>query len=300
MKVKTLLTTLALLGGAGQNLPARADNPLSNIVKDVMDVTGKAVKGTAHGAAAVVQGTGNVVRNTAEGTGNLVRNTAEGTGNIVRNTAHGAEAMVGAAERAVGINTGSPAQYHPPVAGQAPLSTPVATPVASSVPATVSVPQSAGRQLASLPAGTISIAVDRHGNIVDSSGKLIGRVSTISTDTPPEFGGQRFNVTVNGVGELVDASSRVIGHVLGAEPALMPKATGAPVASAPVASAPVITAPARSVPAGSFPVNTSPAIVAPLRAAPVAPAQSNDANSASSWTEDDILKNTAPLMRGLN
>jgi hypothetical protein len=291
MKVRTLFAALLILTCAIEQ-PALADNPLSNIVKDVMDVTGKAVRGTAHGAAAVVTG----------------------TGNVVRNTAHGAEAMVDAAERAVGINAGE-APYHPPVAAQSAAAinavSSIGAPAAAAVPVVPAVPAARAsaspapsatpvRQLAALnpqTQGTMSIAVDRHGNIIDSTGKLVGRVSTISTDTPPEFANQRFNVTINGAGELVDTSNRVIGHVLGSEPALMPAAhTAATTAPVPVANpnsipvravAPVVPT---SAPAAQTPAVQTPAVQAPAAPTSVAP----------SWTEDDILKNTAPLMRGLN
>lgn len=317
MNVKTNLILAALvIFCAGTE--ARADNPLSltNLVKDVKDFTGKAVKGTAHGAEAVIKGTGNAVKNTAEG-----------AGAVVRNTAHGAGALVQYSEKAVGITPADPA-YHAPVAGAAvssaavaPLAattTAAAKPVSSETAATTAKPlskffnlpfghsqaapiattgsgsaNSAAPKVAvgptSLIGTSIDIAVDRHGNIIDSTGKLVGRVSVITSDvvgTPSEFAGQKLNVTVNGAGEMVDGTNRIIGHVLGAEPPLIPKDLP-------------LEANSTFGSAAAIPNDLSGAVSVPTTIIQ-GPAASPVSSPASSWTEEDVLKNTAPIMHGLN
>ncbi len=292
---------------------ARADNPLSltNLVKDVKELTGKAVKGTAHGAEAVLKGTGNAVKNTAEG-----------AGAVVRGTAHGAGALVQYSEKAVGITAADPA-YHAPVAGAKPGSAtaaavvspqpvsreqqttaaktpnkffklpfghgqtaPVVNTSVSSAPKAVSGPTS-------LIGTSIDIAVDLHGNIIDSSGKLVGRVSVITSDvvgTPSEFAGQKFNVTVNGAGEMIDGANRIIGHILGAEPPLIPK-------DLPIESS------SNSNSSSNSSSNSPTAIPSDLSGAVSVPTtiiQGPASSPASSWTEEDVLKNSAPIMHGIN
>jgi hypothetical protein len=307
VKKHHLLAALVILGAGTE---ARADNQLSltNIMKDVMDVTGKAVKGTAHGAGAVIKG----------------------TGNAVKNTAHGAGALVEFSEKAIGITPADPA-YHAPVAGTAATSSnssssapaaaaPVApiakvsAPVASattsaaapakpankffnlpfvhsnsgsgSSPATAAPVSLASKTSpASLIGSSIDIAVDRHGNIIDSNGKLVGRVSVITSDvvgTPSEFAGQKLNVTVNSAGEMIDGNSRIIGHILGAEPPLIPKDLPVEANSTFKSSAPA-----------AIPNDLSGAIAVPTTII-------QDPKPAASWTEEDILKNTAPIMHGIN
>lgn len=316
---------------------ARADNPLSlgNLVKDVKDFTGKAVKGTAHGAEAVIKGTGNAVKNTAEG-----------AGAVVRSTAHGAGALVQYSEKAVGITPADPA-YHAPVAGAAvssaagaplaatstvapkaavsekaptaskPLSkffnlpfghsqaAPIATSGASSstgstTSSTTSSTVRASNAAAaptSLIGTSIDIVVDRHGNIIDSSGKLVGRVSVITSDvvgTPSEFAGQKLNVAVNGAGEMVDGASRIIGHILGAEPPLIPK-------DLPLESNSSFTSNSSS--GAAIPNDLTGAVSVPttiIQGPAASPVSSPASSPASSWTEEDVLKNTAPIMHGIN
>lgn len=319
MNVKThhILAALVIVCAGGE---ARADNSLSltNLVKDVMDVTGKAVKGTAHGAGAVIKGTGNAVKNTAEG-----------AGAVVRNTAHGAGALVEFSEKAVGITPADPA-YHAPVAGApaAAAAAGTAKPVTSEKPPVAAKP---ANKLFNLPFGhsqpaaavntasntasniasgaaakaaptsligtSLDIAVDRHGNIIDAGGRLVGRVSVITSDvvgTPSDFAGQKLNVTVNAAGEMVDGSNRIIGHILGAEPPLIPKDLPAEANSTfnsvtvPAASAPVVV-----------PNDLSGAVSVPTTIIQ-GPASGPASTPASSWTEEDVLKNTAPIMHGLN
>lgn len=315
MNVKThhIWVSLVIVCAGGE---ARADNSLSltNLVKDVMGVTGKAVKGTAHGAGAVIKGTGNAVKNTAEG-----------AGAVVRNTAHGAGALVEFSEKAVGITPADPA-YHAPVAGAPAAAAAVATskPVTSEKPPVAAKPankffnlpfghaqpspvantasnvaSSAAAKAAptSLIGTSFDIAVDRHGNIIDAGGRLVGRVSVITSDvvgTPSDFAGQKLNVTVNAAGEMVDGTNRIIGHILGAEPPLIPKDLPAEAnstfnsVSVPAASAPAV-----------IPSDLSGAVSVPttiIQGAASSPASS----PASSWTEEDVLKNTAPIMHGLN
>ncbi|MFA7335194.1 MAG: DUF3659 domain-containing protein [Candidatus Obscuribacterales bacterium] len=334
MNVKTnhMLAALVILCAGTE---ARADNPLSlgNLVKDVKDFTGKAVKGTAHGAEAVIKGTGNAVKNTAEG-----------AGAVVRSTAHGAGALVQYSEKAVGITPADPA-YHAPVAGAAvssaagvplaatstvapkaavsekaptaskPLSkffnlpfghsqaAPIATSGASSNTGSTTTTNSAVRASNAAAAPTsligtsIDIVVDRHGNIIDSSGKLVGRVSVITSDvvgTPSEFAGQKLNVTVNGAGEMVDGASRIIGHILGAEPPLIPK-------DLPLESNSSFTSNSSSSSSSgaAIPNDLSGAVSVPTTIIQ-GPAASPASSPASSWTEEDVLKNTAPIMHGIN
>lgn len=318
MNVKThhILAALVIVCAGGE---ARADNSLSltNLVKDVMDVTGKAVKGTAHGAGAVIKGTGNAVKNTAEG-----------AGAVVRNTAHGAGALVEFSEKAVGITPADPA-YHAPVAG-APAAAAAATakPVTSEKPPVAAKP---ANKLFNLPFGhaqpapvantatniassaaakatptsligtSLDIAVDRHGNIIDAGGRLVGRVSVITSDvvgTPSDFAGQKLNVTVNAAGEMVDGTNRIIGHILGAEPPLIPK--DLPVEANSTFNS--VSVPAASAPA-VIPSDLSGAVSVPttiIQGPASNPASSPVSNPASSWTEEDVLKNTAPIMHGLN
>jgi len=304
VKKHHLLVALVIISAGTE---ARADNQLSltNIVKDVMDVTGKAVKGTAHGAGAVIKG----------------------TGNAVKNTAHGAGALVEFSEKAIGITPADPA-YHAPVAGAAASTSPspvaavapvapiakVSAPVASattsaaapakpankffnlpfvhsnsgsgSSPATAAPVSLASKTSpASLIGSSIDIAVDRHGNIIDSNGKLVGRVSVITSDvvgTPSEFAGQKLNVTVNSAGEMIDGNSRIIGHILGAEPPLIPKDLPVEANSTFNSSAPT-----------AIPNDLSGAIAVPTTII-------QEPKPAASWTEEDILKNTAPIMHGIN
>lgn len=332
MNVKTnhMLAALVILCAGTE---ARADNPLSlgNLVKDVKDFTGKAVKGTAHGAEAVIKGTGNAVKNTAEG-----------AGAVVRSTAHGAGALVQYSEKAVGITPADPA-YHAPVAGAAvssaagaplaatstvapkaavsekaptaskPLSkffnlpfghsqaAPIATSGASSNTTTTTNSAVRASNAAAAPTSligtSIDIVVDRHGNIIDSSGKLVGRVSVITSDvvgTPSEFAGQKLNVTVNGAGEMVDGASRIIGHILGAEPPLIPK-------DLPLESNSSFTSNSSSSSSSgaAIPNDLSGAVSVPTTIIQ-GPAASPASSPASSWTEEDVLKNTAPIMHGIN
>ncbi len=257
MNSKQPLPILALLSiisiGLSQTA-AQAENSISNMVKDVMD------------------GTTNAVRNTAHGAGAVVRSTAHAAGAVVQGTARGAGAVVNAAERAAGLNEDPP--YHQPVAGAAANTAVVQAPVKIAAVAPKAAP-------VSLIGATINIGVDRHGNIIDDSGKLVGRVSVITSDfgAPSDFAGQKLSVTVNGAGEMVDGSGRIIGHILGAEPKIIP----------------VLETPAKEV---RTPAPVAPATLAPRQIAPkqIAPMQTVP---ATSWTEDDILKNTAPLMRGL-
>jgi hypothetical protein len=319
MNVKThhILAALVIVCAGGE---ARADNSLSltNLVKDVMDVTGKAVKGTAHGAGAVIKGTGNAVKNTAEG-----------AGAVVRNTAHGAGALVEFSEKAVGITPADPA-YHAPVAGAPAAAAAAATakPVTSEKPPVAAKP---ANKLFNLPFGhaqpapavntasnvassaaakaaptsligtSLDIAVDRHGNIIDAGGRLVGRVSVITADvvgTPSDFAGQKLNVTVNAAGEMVDGTNRIIGHILGAEPPLIPKDLPAE-ANSTFNSVPAAAVNASSFAPAAIPNDLSGAVAVPTTIIQ-GPASSPAASPASSWTEEDVLKNTAPIMHGLN
>ncbi len=325
MNVKShhILAALVIVCAGGE---ARADNSLSltNLVKDVMDVTGKAVKGTAHGAGAVIKGTGNAVKNTAEG-----------AGAVVRNTAHGAGALVEFSEKAVGITPADPA-YHAPVAGAtaaaAAAAPAAAKPVTSEKPPVATKP---ANKLFNLPFGhsqsapvvntasntaasaaakatptsligtSLDIAVDRHGNIIDAGGRLVGRVSVITSDvvgTPSDFAGQKLNVTVNAAGEMVDGTNRIIGHILGAEPPLIPKDLPAE-ANSTFNSVPASAVNASSFAPAAIPNDLSGAVSVPttIIQGPASTPASNQASSpASSWTEEDVLKNTAPIMHGLN
>ncbi len=309
MNVKTqhILAAIVIVCAGAE---ARADNSLSltNLVKDVMDVTGKAVKGTAHGAGAVIKGTGNAVKNTAEG-----------AGAVVRNTAHGAGALVEFSEKAVGITPADPA-YHAPVAGApaAAAATATAKPVTSEKPPVAAKP---ANKLFNLPFGhaqpapvantassaaakaaptsligtSLDIVVDRHGNIIDAAGRLVGRVSVITSDvvgTPSDFAGQKLNVTVNAAGEMVDGTNRIIGHILGAEPPLIPKDLPAEANSTTSSFAPA-----------AIPNDLSGAVAVPttvIQGPAASPASNSVSSPASSWTEEDVLKNTAPIMHGLN
>lgn len=225
-----------------------------------MDVTGKAVKGTALGAGAVIKG----------------------TGNAVKNTAHGAGALVEFSEKAIGLTPADPA-YHAPVAGSSNASPAVVAPaVKAAAPVSLASKSAAPT---SLIGSSIDIAVDRHGNIIDSSGKLVGRVSVITSDvigTPSEFAGQKLNVTVNSAGEMIDGNSRIIGHILGAEPPLIPKDLPVEANSTFNSSAPA-----------AIPSDLSGAVAVPTTII-------RDPKPAASWTEEDILKNTAPIMHGIN
>ena len=295
------LAALVALGAFASNSEARADNPLSlgNLVKDVMDVTGKAVKGTAHGAEAVIKGTGNAVKNTVE-----------------------------FSEKAVGLTPADPA-YHAPVGATPTAAAPATVSVvhAPAAPVKVAAPVAAakspnkffnlpfGHSQAAAPAtpsassvntiaakvpttpatligSTLDIAVDRHGNIIDSNGRLVGRVSTITSDvvgTPAEYAGQKLNVSVNSAGEMIDGNNRIIGHILGAEPPLIPK--DLPVeANSTFAPVSAVAAPA------AIPNDLSGAIAVPTTIIQGSPS----AKPAASWTEEDVLKNTAPIMHGIN
>lgn len=314
MNVKTnyILAALVILCAGTE---ARADNPLSltNLVKDVKELTGKAVKGTAHGAEAVIKGTGNAVKNTAEG-----------AGAVVRGTAHGAGALVQYSEKAVGITPADPA-YHAPVAGaqtgaaaavvphqpvssqqqqqtaatkapnkffKLPFGHGQAAPVVSSTAnSATSAAVKASSGPTSLIGTSIDIVVDRHGNIIDSSGKLVGRVSVITSDvvgTPSEFAGQKLNVTVNGAGEMIDGANRIIGHILGAEPPLIPK-------DLPIESNSSSNSSSSSNSQTAIPSDLSGAVSVPTTII-----QGPASSPASSWTEEDVLKNSAPIMHGIN
>ena len=62
-------------------------------------------------------------------------------------------------------------------------------------------------KLAALPnSSAMSVAVDLHGNIIDSHGKLVGRVSASTDSGSSSFAGQKLSVTVNGAGEMIDSS----------------------------------------------------------------------------------------------
>jgi hypothetical protein len=154
----------------------------------------------------------------------------------------------------------------------------------------------------SLIGTSLDIAVDRHGNIIDAGGRLVGRVSVITSDvvgTPSDFAGQKLNVTVNAAGEMVDGTNRIIGHILGAEPPLIPKDLPAEAnstfnsASVPAPAASAVNAPA------AIPSDLSGAVSVPTTIIQ-GPAASPASSPASSWTEEDVLKNTAPIMHGLN
>ncbi|CAF0742492.1 unnamed protein product [Rotaria sordida] len=265
---------------------------------DVMDVTGKAVKGTAHGAEAVIKGTGNAVKNTVEFSEKAVGLTPADPAYhapVGSTTATAAQAPAAPAKAATPV---AAAPAAPPKAGNKFFNLPFghsqpAAPAASAIAAKV--PSSTNATApASLIGSSIDIAVDRHGNIIDANGRLVGRVSTITSDvvgTPAEYAGQKLNVSVNSAGEMIDGNNRIIGHILGAEPPLIPK-------DLPVEANSTYSAPATAAAPAAIPNDLSGAIAVPttiIQGAPSSPSSSG-AKPAASWTDEDVLKNTAPIM----
>ena len=69
---QTIQVSMAVLAAlTAVQTPALADNPVSNMVKGVVDATGKVVKGTAKGAEAIV-------KDTVKGTEFVVKEAAKG------------------------------------------------------------------------------------------------------------------------------------------------------------------------------------------------------------------------------
>lgn len=270
LSIASILTICALLAGTQT---VYAENSIRNMVKEVIDETGKAVRSTAHSAGIVVRGT------------------AHAAEAVVQKTARGAEAVVDAAEKAAGIN--SDPEYHQPVAGAQPeLNKPAAAPITTSAAAPTKIASAAVSTNTS-----INVSIDHHGNIIDSRGKLVGRVPVVASDFgASDFAAEKVSVTVNGAGEMIDSSGKIIGHLLGAEPKLVPVAELSSESQSAIVpanlSSPVAT---KKLPVKPVASQTKPAASGQ---APVVDSNS-DATAASSWTEDDILKKTAPLLHGL-
>ena len=231
--------------------PVLADNPVTDAiggaVKGVVNVTEKVVKGTAKGAEIVVKdaakgakiggeavfhGTEVVVKDAAKGAKIGGEAVFHGTEVVVKDVAKGAviggeavvkggeavvkgtEAAVSATGRAVGHAVGS---------GKDALPKPQTSINANAQPQTTAPP-------VSLIGTSLGVTVDGAGNIVDTSGKLVGRVNENSTDKPgsASLAGQTMTVTVNQAGQMLDAGGNAIGHVLGASPEVSSGATVQP------------------------------------------------------------------------
>jgi len=307
--MKTYATVLAvsLLVGVG-TAPVLADNILTNMVKGVVHGTENAAKATMHGTEAVVKGAAHgteavvkgaahgteavvkgaahgtevVVKGAAHGTEVVVKDVAKGTemaaggaakgaGAIVRGTVHGTEAAVGATGRAMS-GAASAVTGGGNHAAQA-----AATGTASATPAVTS----NAPKPASLLGTTQTIKIDHAGNIIDSTGNLVGRVAEVSTDTNGDavsMAGRSLSVSINSQGQMLDSKGAVVGHVLGYEPKDI----------TPIA-------PLQGLPGSGPSATPSYGQSAPY----VAPQASMPSTSQSaSWTEQDAIKEAAPLLHG--
>ena len=270
------------------------DNPVTNMVKGVVGATGKVVKGTAKGAEILVKdavkGTEVVVKGAAKGGEIVVKDAAKGgeavlkggeavvkgaggvadkggeavvkggeavikgTGAVVKGTVHGAEAAASATGKAVGHAMGGSDSQAPGKSATEKLSTAPATPAAP---------------LTNLIGSTLAVTIDGVGNIIDDTGRLVGRVNKDTTTLPKgslSMSGRMMTVSVNSAGQMVDSTGNFVGHILGAEPLRADPSTSL---------------------AGSS--GTAGNMAATETAAP---------QPSSSWTDEDALKDAAPKLHG--
>lgn len=268
------------------------DNPVTNMVKGVVGATGKVVKGTAKGAEILVKdavkGTEVVVKGAAKGGEIVVKDAAKGgeavlkggeavvkgaggvavkggeavvkggeavikgTGAVVKGTVHGAEAAASATGKAVGHAMGG---SDTPAKGKA------STEKLSTAPATPAAP------LTNLIGSTLAVTIDGVGNIIDDTGRLVGRVNKDTTTLPKgslSMAGRMMTVSVNSAGQMVDSTGNFVGHILGAEPM-------------------------RADPSTSLAGSTAGSTAATEASAP---------QPSSSWTDEDALKDAAPKLHG--
>lgn len=286
ISVSTLAVCLSV------SAPAYADNALTNMVRGVVGATEAAARGTLHGAEKVGKG--------AEALGRgVVRGTINGTEAVYHGTINGTEAALGATKNAVtgisGISANPPhntqAQSTPPAPVKAgkpdyiPPPTGQAHPQLQGTTMTLVPPQTAAQK------SSINVKVDGAGNIIDDQGKLVGRVAEASTDINGDLvslAGRNLTVKVNAQGQMYDFRGNLVGHLLGAEPKITPVAPLAGLDGK------------RNL--GTMADNDTGASVNPSRiAAPqaVAPAAVGTvAPPAASWTEQDALREAAPLLHG--
>ncbi|MBL8081250.1 MAG: hypothetical protein JNN26_01450 [Candidatus Obscuribacter sp.] len=263
------------------------DNPVTNMVKGVVGATGKVVKGTAKGAEILVKdavkGTEVVVKGAAKGGEIVVKDAAKGgeavlkggeavvkgaggvavkggeavikgTGAVVKGTVHGAEAAASATGKAVGHAMGGSDSQVPGKSATEKLSTAPATPAAP---------------LTNLIGSSLAVTIDGVGNIIDDTGRLVGRVNKDTTTLPKgslSMSGRMMTVSVNSAGQMVDSTGNFIGHILGAEP---------------MRADPSTSLAGSSSTAGNMAVTET--------AAP---------QPSSSWTDEDALKDAAPKLHG--
>jgi len=106
---------------------------------------------------------------------------------------------------------------------------------------------------------TLAVTIDGAGNIIDDTGKLVGRVNKDTTTLAKgslSMSGRMMTVSVDQNGQMLDSSGANIGHILGAEPAKIETAQD----------------------------NKSTAVQA--------------TSQSSSWTDEDALKDAAPKLHG--
>jgi hypothetical protein len=201
----------ALLFALANPCPCLADNLVTKVVRGVAKGAETVVVDTAKGAGVVVKSAGHVGEV-------VVQDAAKGTGTVVRSAGH-----------AVGIGNGDAVPYTPPANGNTVVN--AAAPVAPAVSAAAAptarpslanigkAPKSPPPSTLALIGTTLGVAIDGAGNIVDTNGRLVGRVLASSTDAAGQavdLGGQTLSVSVNAAGEMVDGSGRIVGHILGA------------------------------------------------------------------------------------
>lgn len=285
-----LPVSLALFAFASAEVRADnslTDNPVTNMVKGVVGATGKVVKGTAKGAEILVKdavkGTEVVVKGAAKGGEIVVKDAAKGgeavfkggeavvkgaggvavkggeavikgTGAVVKGTVHGAEAAAAATGKAVGHAMGGSDSQAPGKSATEKLSTTPATPAAP---------------LTNLIGSTLAVTIDGVGNIIDDTGRLVGRVNKDTTTLPKgslSMSGRMMTVSVNSAGQMVDSTGNFVGHILGAEPM-------------------------RADPSTSLAGSTG-------TAGNSAMTETAAPQPSSSWTDEDALKDAAPKLHG--
>lgn len=231
--------------------PCMADNIVTKVVRGVAKGAETVVVDTAKGAGVVVKSAGHVgevvVQDAAKGTGTVVRSAghAVGIGNGAGDVPYTppANAGVSAAGVAGAVNAGAPAVKTLPAAAVAAPARAVAAPAVSAPAPTArpsianigKAPKTPPPSALALIGTTLGVAIDGAGNIVDTSGRLVGRVLASSTDAAGQamdLGGQTLSVSVNAAGEMVDGSGRIVGHILGAPGRPAQQATGAVAAPA--------------------------------------------------------------------
>ena len=230
--------------------PCMADNIVTKVVRGVAKGAETVVVDTAKGAGVVVKSAGHVgevvVQDAAKGTGTVVRSAghAVGIGNGAGDVPYTPPANANASVNTAGaVNAGAPAVKTLPAAAvsapaRAVTAPTVSAPAPTARPSIANIgkaPKTPPPSALALIGTTLGVAIDGAGNIVDTSGRLVGRVLASSTDAAGQamdLGGQTLSVSVNAAGEMVDGSGRIVGHILGAPGRPAQQATGAVAAPA--------------------------------------------------------------------